>query len=226
MSKVQCILTDIEGTTTDISFVYNTLFPYFREHLPEWRQQQTEDVQNILEATQRLITDESGGVNLSRDELFDQLLKWSLEDRKVTPLKELQGIIWKQGFESGALKGHVYPDVAPALNLWKNQGIHLAVFSSGSVGAQRQLFEHSVSGNLTGFFSHYFDTKTGTKRDAETYKRIAEIMGFAARNILFLSDVKEELEAAETSGYKTIQLVRPGTAATWKTIASDFTQIA
>ncbi|MFM1893337.1 MAG: acireductone synthase [Crocinitomicaceae bacterium] len=225
MAEISCILTDIEGTTTEISFVYDVLFPYFREHLFEWEDVESDEIQEILTATQRLITEELGSSSLDRKALFKQLLAWSLEDRKVTPLKALQGIIWKKGFETGVLKGHVYPDVAPALARWHSEGKTLAIFSSGSVSAQKQLFGYSIDGDLSPYFSAFFDTQTGMKRDPQTYVAIANSLSMLPANVLFLSDVVEELAAAKQAGMHTTQLVRPGTVAAWDSVASNFSQI-
>ena len=225
MAEISCILTDIEGTTTEISFVYDVLFPYFREHLFEWEEVESDEIQEILTATQRLITEELGSSCLDRKALFKQLLAWSLEDRKVTPLKALQGIIWKKGFETGVLKGHVYPDVAPALARWHSEGKTLAIFSSGSVSAQKQLFGNSIDGDLSPYFSAFFDTQTGMKRDPQTYVAIANSLSMLPANVLFLSDVVEELAAAKQAGMNTTQLVRPGTVAAWDSVASNFSQI-
>ncbi|MFN4910552.1 MAG: acireductone synthase [Flavobacteriales bacterium] len=225
MAEISCILTDIEGTTTEISFVYDVLFPYFREHLFEWEEVESDEIQEILTATQRLITEELGSSSLDRKALFKQLLAWSLEDRKVTPLKALQGIIWKKGFETGVLKGHVYPDVAPALARWHSEGKTLAIFSSGSVSAQKQLFGNSINGDLSPYFSAFFDTQTGMKRDPQTYVAIANSLSMLPANVLFLSDVVEELAAAKQAGMNTTQLVRPGTVAAWDSVASNFSQI-
>lgn len=223
--KPDWIVTDIEGTTTDISFVYNVLFPYFRANLNDWSKVKSEELDAVLLATQELVQKEEGTVDLSRQALMDKLLQWSLEDRKVTPLKELQGMVWKKGFESGELKGHVYPDVLPALNSWKSMHIQMAVFSSGSVSAQKQLFGNAMVGDLTSYFSYFFDTHTGPKRVPHTYLRIAEILMTAPSKILFLSDVKEELEAAQQAGYLTVQLLRPGTTCAWRWSVADFSEI-
>lgn len=224
-NKPAWIITDIEGTTTDVSFVFNVLFPYFRENLKDWANVSSEELDAILIAAQTIVQQEEGTAKLSRQDLLDKLFQWSLEDRKVTPLKELQGLVWKKGFESGELKGHVYPDVLPALNYWKSIQIQLAVFSSGSVSAQKQLFGNSVEGDLTSYFRHFFDTHTGPKREATTYLRMAELLCSPPGGILFLSDVKEELEAAQQAGYQTIQLLRPGTKIAWPRHVLDFSQI-
>jgi enolase-phosphatase E1 len=166
------------------------------------------------------------GIELENiDDQIEQLLKWSLEDKKITPLKTLQGILWEAGYKSGEIKGHVYPDVAAALKIWKSNGIKLGVFSSGSVAAQKLIFGYSESGDLTSYFSAYFDTKTGGKRETETYAKIAEILKTSPNEILFLSDIVEELQAAREANFQTIQLVRPGNKANWEKSVIDFSEI-
>ncbi len=225
ISNVKFILTDIEGTTTSVSFVYEQLFPYFRNNIQQIKNLlHLEEVKEALEQTQKLALDE--GVELGNiDDQIAQLLKWSLEDKKITPLKTLQGILWEAGYKSGEIKGHVYPDVAAALQYWKSNGIELGVFSSGSVAAQKLIFGYSESGDLTPNFSAYFDTKTGGKREFETYRKIAEILNLEPNSILFLSDIVEELEAAKESQFQTIQLVRPGNTANWENYVNDFSEI-
>jgi enolase-phosphatase E1 len=224
-NPISFILTDIEGTTTSVSFVYEILFPYFRkniaslrglEHLPE--------VQEAFEQTVAL--GRKHGVSLeSTDQIIHQLLEWSLADKKITPLKTLQGILWEEGYKSGAIKGHVYDDVAPNLRKWKNDGIQLGVFSSGSVKAQKLIFGYSEKGDLTPTFHAYFDTKTGGKKESETYVKISTELNLNPSAILFLSDIKEELVAAENAGYQTVQLIREGTVADWKRTAANFDEI-
>ena len=154
-----------------------------------------------------------------------KLHQWSVEDRKITPLKTLQGVLWDTGYRNGSLKGHVYADVPQRLKTWKESGLQLAVFSSGSVPAQKLIFGFSVAGDLTPYFSAYFDTKTGGKRETATYTKIAESMQVAPNEILFLSDIKEELEAAKESGLQTIQLLREDKQAEWPFTAVDFEHI-
>lgn len=225
ISNVKFILTDIEGTTTSVSFVYEQLFPYFRNniqqikslvHLPE--------VQEALEQTQKLAFEE--GIKLKNiDDQIAQLLNWSLEDKKITPLKTLQGILWEKGYVSGEIKGHIYPEVADSLKNWKSKEIDLGVFSSGSVAAQKLIFGYSVNGDLTPYFSAYFDTKTGGKREVTTYKKIADILNLQSNTILFLSDIIEELQAAKEAGFQTIQLVRPENTVNWEKHVNDFAEI-
>ena len=225
ISKVKFILTDIEGTTTSVSFVYEQLFPYFRSNIYKIKNLiHLEEVKEALEQTQKLAS-EDNVILENIDQQIAQLLKWSLEDKKITPLKTLQGVLWEEGYVSGEIKGHVYPDVAPALKTWKANGIDLGVFSSGSVAAQKLIFGYSVNGNLTPYFSAYFDTKTGGKRDVITYRKIAEILEIQPEMILFLSDIIEELQAAKDAGFQTIQLVRSENTANWEKSVLDFLEI-
>lgn len=224
--NVKYILTDIEGTTTSVKFVYDVLFPYFRSHIGELKGRMTqEDVQKAFRQTVELAVSLENKKLSSVDDIINTLYRWSEEDRKITPLKTLQGILWKNGYESGEIKGHVYEDVAPALKDWHEQGIELGVFSSGSIAAQKLIFGFSEAGDLTRFFSHYFDTTTGGKREMETYPKIASAVNLNPSEILFLSDIVEELQAADAAGFQTVQLVRPGTEAKWERTISDFSQI-
>ena len=226
IKNVKYILTDIEGTTTSISFVYDTLFPYFRKHIFELKElTHLQEIQEAFKKTVELAYSLEGEKIRSVDEIIEKLLKWSKEDRKITPLKTVQGIIWEYGYKNDEIKGHVYVDVADALEKWQKLELKMGVFSSGSIAAQKLIFGYSESGNLTPFFSNYFDTTTGTKREKETYQKIAEELLLKPSEILFLSDIMEELDAADQIGYQTIQLTRPGTEANWKNTAIDFNQI-
>ena len=225
LDGIQWIVTDIEGTTTEVSFVYDILFPYFRSHMDHWKTVNSDQMNQVLEQTRLLVLEEQS-VNLSTNEaLFYQLRQWSIEDRKVTPLKTFQGMVWEQGFKSGAIKGHMYPDVKPALERWAAMGMKLAIFSSGSIAAQKQLFGFSTEGDLTPYFSAYFDTTTGMKRDEQTYQLIVQQLNAPANSVLFLSDIHQELEAAHAAGLRTLQLVRPGTQANWSWCVADFSEI-
>jgi enolase-phosphatase E1 len=203
------ILMDIEGTTTDIDFVHKTLFPYAAEHLTGYVQTHADDeeVRACLQSVKSTVQAEENR-EIDDTEAINTLLRWIREDRKHTALKELQGLIWKEGFEQGAYQGHVYPDVPPQLEAWKQQDIGLGIYSSGSVQAQKLLFAHSVAGDLTPYFSHYFDTRVGAKRDPASYRLIAEKLNRTPSSILFLSDVEEELDAAAEAGFQILQLVR------------------
>jgi enolase-phosphatase E1 len=202
---IRAILTDIEGTTSSLSFVKDVLFPYARARLRDFVQARASDpaVKQILAEARR-----ESSAALSDAELVEVMLRWIDEDRKLIPLKALQGLIWETGYRSGELVGHVYDDAHDALHRWHGRGIRLYVFSSGSVKAQKLLFGHTEKGDLQPLFEDYFDTTVGAKRDPAAYQRIAETIGIAPSEILFLSDVTEELDAAQTAGMKTYWLVR------------------
>jgi enolase-phosphatase E1 len=225
-NKVEYILTDIEGTTTSVSFVYEVLFPYFRNHIHDLKNMtDNEDVKIAFEETRKLAKKEENVDIESIDQVIQKLDSWCELDRKITPLKTPQGILWKVGYEQGVLKGHVYNDVPVSLQKWRQLGVKLGVFSSGSIEAQKLIFGFSEKGNLTEYFSNYFDTNTGMKRDVETYTTISKILNISSKNILFLSDIVQELEAADKAGYQTIQIIRPGTVPSWKNAVSDFASI-
>jgi enolase-phosphatase E1 len=204
---IEAIVTDIEGTTSSLSFVKDVLFPYARKRLPAFIVTHADkpEVQHWLHEAAR----EAGLVSAEQQEVIALLLRWIDEDRKATPLKALQGMIWADGYESGEFRGHVYPEVAACLRRWQAQGVRLYVYSSGSVAAQKLLYGFSEAGDLTPLFSGYFDTEVGGKRDAASYRRIAEAIAAPAERILFLSDIEEELDAARAAGMKTTQLARP-----------------
>lgn len=226
IKQPQYILTDIEGTTSSISFVAEELFPYFRNNIGSLLElKENPIVKEAFEQTVQLAKTEDGETLSTDHEIIEKLHQWSVEDRKITPLKTLQGVLWDKGYQDGTLKGHVYPEVAACLKKWKEDGINLGVFSSGSVPAQKLIFGYSVSGDLTPYFSNYFDTNTGGKRESETYAKIAAILNLNPAEILFLSDIVEELQAADSKGFQTIQLVRPETKQNWNTSVHSFEEI-
>lgn len=199
---IAAVLTDIEGTTTAISFVHRVLFPYADRHLDTFLDRHAE-VPEVAAAVAAAAADLDAG-----DDVRAALHRWIAEDRKFGPLKTLQGLIWEEGFRAGTLAAHLYPDVAPALRAWHQGGVRLAVYSSGSVGAQKLLFGHTEHGDLTALFENFFDTAVGAKREAPSYRRIADALALAPAAILFLSDVGAELDAARAAGLATCQLVR------------------
>ena len=224
--KIKYILTDIEGTTTSVSFVYDILFPYFKAHIKEINNfSQLQEVKEAFSQVIEIVAEEENEQITTSEEVLKYLEKWSNEDRKVTPLKTLQGILWRNGYTSGELKGHVYDDVPSALEDWRKKGLKLGVFSSGSIAAQKLIFGNSIFGDLSKNFSHYFDTNTGQKRDVNTYIEIAKKINLLPAKILFLSDIYQELEAAKEAGFQTLQLVRPGTAISWNEYVHDFSEI-
>ncbi|MBN6773645.1 acireductone synthase [Pseudomonas granadensis] len=206
--SIKAILTDIEGTTSAVSFVFDVLFPYAAKHLPDFVRQNAEraDVAEQLDAVRR----DSNEPNADIERVVEILLGWIAEDRKATPLKALQGMVWAEGYHAGQLKGHVYPDAVEALQRWHQAGYQLFVYSSGSIQAQKLIFGCSEAGDLTPLFSGYFDTTSGGKREAQSYTNIQQALGVAAEEILFLSDIVEELDAAQSAGLKTCGLAREG----------------
>jgi enolase-phosphatase E1 len=199
------ILTDIEGTTSSISFVKDVLFPYARDALPAFVREhgQRKDVRQWLDA----VAVEHGAV-CSDDTIVEILQGMIDEDRKHTALKALQGMIWGDGYRSADFTAHIYPDAAAMLKQWHDAGHPLAVYSSGSVPAQKLFFGHSDAGDLTPLFSGWFDTEVGHKRDANSYREITRRLGQPAGDILFLSDVVEELDAARDAGMRTALIDR------------------
>lgn len=206
MNGVRAVLTDIEGTTSSIAFVKDTLFPFARRHLGAFVTAHRHDarVRQCLEDARALADSPA----LSDADLVALLLGWMDEDRKATPLKALQGLIWEQGYASGELKGHVYPDAVEGLRAWKARGLRLAVFSSGSVAAQKLLFGHTASGDLTPLFSGFFDTTSGPKVERDSYARIAGALELPPAQVAFLSDSVAELDAARSAGLRTACLDR------------------
>lgn len=224
--QIKYILTDIEGTTSSVDFVYKVLFPYFREHLNELTKHgHITDVKDAFSEIIEIAAQEEGRHLTTTEEVLACLKKWSEEDRKLTLLKALQGIIWKNAYETGAITGHVFDDVPAALNQWRSKGLQIGVFSSGSVAAQKLLFRFSDFGDLSVHFSNHFDTNTGPKKEQETYQKIAQFLGLDPQQILFLSDISAELEAASVAGMQTIQLLRSGTAPNWPTTVNNFLEI-
>ncbi|NUS37941.1 MAG: acireductone synthase [Lysobacter sp.] len=199
------ILTDIEGTTSSISFVRDVLFPYARRAMPRFVCEHGGDpeVRRWLDA----VATENGAM-CSDDMIAETLQGWIDEDRKHTALKALQGRLWAHGYAQGDYRAHVYPDAAQALQRWHDAGLALAVYSSGSVPAQRLFFGHSEAGDMTPLFSGFFDTEVGHKRDAASYRRIAEALNRAPGDMVFLSDVVEELDAAREAGLRTVLVDR------------------
>jgi enolase-phosphatase E1 len=200
---IRALLTDIEGTTSSISFVKDVLFPYARRALPAFLKARGKDaeVARWVDAV-AMETGASGGA------IVTVLQGWIDEDRKHTALKALQGMIWKAGYENGDFAAHVYADAADRLRAWHAAGLPLYVYSSGSVGAQKLFFGHSEAGDLLPLFSGHFDTEIGGKREAASYTRIAEALTLPPGEILFLSDVVEELDAAREAGMKTALIDR------------------
>lgn len=203
---IRAIVTDIEGTTSDIGFVHNVLFPWARQHLADYLRSHT--VEPAVAAALADLRQEIAQPQADTEQLIAVLYGFMDEDRKSTALKALQGMIWRSGYLNGDFTGHLYPDVLPALKRWHQQGISLYVYSSGSVAAQKLLFGYSDQGDITGLFSGYFDTHVGAKRETSAYQNIARQIDLPARELLFLSDIHQELDAAQQAGWHTLQLIR------------------
>ena len=222
-SEIRAILLDIEGTTTPIDFVLKTLFPFASEHVETFLREHFAEaaIKEVIEELRRTWSGEAAAgapvwLEGTHDEKVSSAaayVRWLIaRDSKVTPLKTLQGKIWQEGYRSGKLEGEVYPDVAPAFARWSRQGRRIAIFSSGSVLAQKLLFAHSATGDLSSSIQAYFDTTTGPKREPASYAKIAAALSLPPQQILFVSDVTAELDAAHKAAMRTALSLRPGIA--------------
>ncbi len=202
---IRAVVTDIEGTTSSLSFVKEVLFPYARERMAGFVGRNCDDplVARLLNEVR-----EMAGCDLTREQLVDQLIRWIDDDCKIAPLKALQGMIWEKGYSEGDFYGHIYPDAVQALRSWHDAGIDLYLYSSGSVDAQRLLFAHTEHGDLTPLFKGYFDLSVGHKTEVASYHRIVQQTGLPSNQILFLSDMEKELDAAGDAGMMTFWLTR------------------
>jgi enolase-phosphatase E1 len=214
------VVTNVEGTTTPLSFVRGVLFPYARAHMAEFVGRPDAEVRAALAETVRAVPGQPP---------LTTLLHWMDQDAKVAPLKTLQGLIWREGFTDGTLTGVLYPDVAPGLRRWLQRGLRLYAYSYGSAEAQRLLFQHASEGDLSGLFSTYFDTRIGSKRDPDSFIRLAIGINVPTMEVLFLSHAEVELDAAAVAGMRTCQLLRRdagGTASEHHPVAADFDEVA
>jgi enolase-phosphatase E1 len=236
-SLIRAVVLDIEGTTTPIDFVHKALFGYAREHVGEflerhWSSPPVRADIASLEAEHAGEPQQPAVPAWRNDvEAVTAYVCWLMDrDRKSTALKSLQGKIWDEGYRSGELRGEVYPDVPPALERWRRHGVDTAIFSSGSVQAQQLLFRSTPFGDLTRFMRAYFDTTTGPKTEPESYRRIATALGRDPRDVLFVSDVPAELDAAERAGMQTRLCVRdsmsPLAAAGVHHVIRDFDELS
>lgn len=202
MSWPAAVLLDIEGTTTPIAYVYQVLFPYARQHFEEFLRQHWEVPEVQSEARALGAGDVQAAVELA--------LQAMDEDRKLGPLKALQGRIWEDGYRRGLLRGQLFPEVAESMKSWHEAGIAINIYSSGSVLAQRLLFGFSEAGDLRPWIDHYFDTAVGAKSDPESYRRIAQELNINPQDGVFASDIVMEAEAARQAGWRAVILRRPG----------------
>jgi enolase-phosphatase E1 len=216
------VLLDIEGTTTPIAFVHDVLFPYARARAAAYlaAHRGTPDDEEIR---RRLAGEHAEDVrngqqppSLQPDEAHGLVpyVEWLMDrDRKSPGLKLLQGLIWEEGYQAGELRGQVYPDVPGAIRRWRDRGLDVAIYSSGSVLAQRRLFESTLAGDLTPLFTAFFDTAVGPKVAASSYAQIAATLGRSPAGIVFVSDITRELAAAREAGLQVLLSLRPGNAA-------------
>jgi enolase-phosphatase E1 len=207
--KPAVVVTDIEGTTSDVRFVHEVLFPYSFAAMPAYVRAHAEDP--AVSPWLAMVAEEIRTTANDLPAITAALLSWIEADRKHTALKALQGQIWERGFREGAFTAHVYPDAAAALRRWRALGLPVYVYSSGSVHAQRLYFAHTSAGDLSDCLRGHFDTTSGAKREAESYRRIAAQIGAEPATVLFLSDSAAELDAAREAGWQTVQVLRPGT---------------
>ncbi len=232
--RARCILLDIEGTVSDVRFVYDVMFPYARREIPSFlaRQWSDPDVQAAMET----VAIDAGHASLESwlgchggagedsvvSKIADHLEELMARDSKTTGLKSLQGLVWKSGFESGAMQAELFDDVLPALKRWKSEGLDLRIYSSGSILAQRLFFQHTTFGDIAELFSAHYDTTIGPKKDSSSYARIAIDSQYDPRDILFVTDSLAEIQAAEQSGMQTVASLRPNNAP----LPADFAGLA
>lgn len=219
------VLLDIEGTTTPIAFVHDVLFSFARTHLRGHLESHF-DSTPMKEVVRRLGAEHAGDVAAgfhppalslaARETAIESsvaYVTWLMDrDRKSPALKLLQGHIWERGYQSGELRGQVFDDVPPAIRRWRERGVVVAIYSSGSELAQRRLFESTGHGDLTPFIAGFFDTAVGAKVDAGSYRRIAGALDRPVESVLFVSDVSPELSAARDAGLAVVLSLRPGNA--------------
>lgn len=218
-APIRGVVLDIEGTVAPLSYVADVLFPYARERLAEFLARRWGDA--ALRDARELVARDAGAASFAawagaaaeveqRTKLIAHLHHLMAADAKATGLKAVQGLIWEEGYGAGELRSALFADVAAALRGWHARGVQLRVYSSGSVAAQKVFFAHTDAGDLTPLFAGHHDTTTGAKREAGSYRRIVADMGLAAGEVLFVSDVVAELDAARAAGLRTALAVRPG----------------
>jgi enolase-phosphatase E1 len=216
--KARGLLLDIEGTTSSIDFIYREMFPFARDGLEtylteNWNAAEVQAARaQILQDRIVELGEAAGSMPDRADDIIAEVTRLMDGDVKTTGLKQLQGLIWRRGFESGELKSHLFDDVPPAFRHWHEQGLRIRIYSSGSIGAQKLFFGHTVAGNLLPFLEGHYDTTTGPKREAGSYAAIVKDWDLVPGEILFLSDVPAELDAACEAGMQTALSMRPGNA--------------
>ena len=218
------ILLDIEGTTSSISFVYDVMFPFVRRELNSYLLANwgSPELNRVVDS---LVSEADGASLNSADLARDEVLRLMDQDVKSTGLKHLQGLIWEAGFASGELRAHVYDDVLPALQAWIEAGRDVRIYSSGSIQAQKLFFGHTIAGDLLPLLKGHYDTTTGPKKEPASYRAIAALYGLPASEVLFLSDIVAELDAARSAGMRAALVVRPGNAEGQSSVAAPHATI-
>ncbi|NWH37329.1 ENOPH phosphatase, partial [Chloropsis hardwickii] len=248
-AEVCAILLDIEGTTTPIAFVQETLFPYIKDNVKEylrahWEEEECQRDVGLLRKQAQEDSSLDGAVPIplesgSGEEELERVIQavvdnvhWQMSlDRKTTALKQLQGHMWRAAYATGHVKGEIFEDVVPAIRKWREAGMKVYIYSSGSVEAQKLLFGYSTEGDILELFDGHFDTKIGPKVESESYRRIAASIGCATKNILFLTDVPREANAAEEADTHVAVVIRPGNAGltddekSYYSLISSFTEL-
>ncbi len=221
------LLLDIEGTTSSVSFVYDVMFPFVRREIALFLRDHGRE-KEVRRACAKIASEAktsaasaenipglsaAGADHLAMSEFVErEVLRLMDADIKSTGLKELQGLVWRRGFESGEMQAHVFDDFPPALRAWQAARRRLAIYSSGSVQAQHLFFRHTIVGDLLDFFSAHFDTQIGPKKEAQSYRLISAALNTDPQDVLFLSDIVVELDAAQAVGFQTALSRRPGNA--------------
>ncbi len=222
---IRALVVDTAGTTTDLSFIEEVLFPYSSQKLAEFLQANKDNVlvDNCIADVKEMALEPDADLN----RVVEILKQWISEDRKATPLKTIQGLIWKQGYSDSAFTGHIYPDFIEAIKQYTQNGIRIYSFSSGSVDAQKLLFSHSDGGDLTPLFNGHFDTRTGNKTYKQAYLNILNTVSMSPKQVLFVSDRLEELKAADEAGLNVVYMKRlpEQVESNYKTIES-FTELS
>lgn len=203
------VLLDIEGTIAPLSYVREVLFPFARRELAAFLQR-TWERPDVIAARRQVAADAGGAAVADRALLIEHLLGLMDRDAKAAGLKQLQGLIWEEGFVGGILRSQVFADVPPALRRWRAAGVRVAIFSSGSVAAQRLFVRFSEHGDLSALIDGFFDTTHGPKQAAASYTQIAAALETPPAGVLFISDVPTELEAAAAAGMQVLLAERPG----------------
>ena len=205
---MKAVILDIEGTTTDINFVHKVLFPYSREHMEAFlsENQQTPSIKIIIDSIKKEFLEDTS----SLEEVLGLIKNWIDTDQKIPQLKQLQGILWEEGYKKNIYQGHIYADVVPCIENWRKQGMKIFIYSSGSVKAQKLLFQHTTEGDITDLFDGYYDTGVGHKKEVQSYKNIIEDIDIPGSEVIFLSDIEDELNAAEQAGLNTYHVNRDG----------------